>query len=133
MFPDLNASPPLFFVLALVLAFGLKHLLADYFFQTSWMVHGKSKAAGWTAPLAAHASIHSFGTFVIAMIVAPALWWLAIADLLIHATIDRLRAMPCVGGKLRPDQPAFWWMLGVDQEAHALTHLGFIAVLAATY
>lgn len=128
---DLNASPPLSFVLSLVLAFGLKHLLADYFLQTRWMVCGKGANSGWAAPLVAHAAVHAAGTLVITMIAAPALWWLAIVDWLIHGTIDRVRAMPCVGGKLHPGQPAFWWALGVDQEAHALTHLAFIALIAA--
>ncbi len=127
-----NVSTPLFFVLALVLAFGLKHLLADYFLQTNWMARGKGRISGWQAPLAAHAGIHSIGTLVIAVVVAPALWWLALLDLVIHGAIDRVRALPCIGGKLRPDQTHFWWMLGIDQEAHALTHLLFIAVIAAS-
>lgn len=115
--------------IALYLAFRGKHLAADYFLQTQWMARGKSGDAHWMTPLFAHASVHGLGTTLIALVFAPSLWWLGPIDVILHASIDRIKALPCLGGRWQPSQPAFWWCHGVDQEAHNLTHLAFIAVI----
>jgi hypothetical protein len=128
----LGTAQPVGAVLLLVLLFGLKHLLADFILQTPWMVRGKGAAAGWMAPLLAHAGVHGALTTAIALVVVPGWWWLGLVDLLVHATLDRLKAAPRCGGRWCADQRAFWWAFGIDQEAHALTHLAFVAVLASS-
>ncbi len=118
--------------ISIYLAFRLKHLIADYFLQSSWMARGKAEASNWLAPLVSHAGIHGAGTAAIAMVFAPALWWLGLVDVMVHASIDRMKSIPACGGRWQPSQPAFWWCHGVDQEAHNLTHLIFIlAMLSA--
>jgi hypothetical protein len=131
MIEALTTPRPLGAVLLLVLAFGFKQLIADYFLQTNWMARGKAAAVGWLAPLFAHAGVHASLTTLICLTVVPGLAWLGLVDFAIHATIDRIKAIPAVGGRWRCDQQQFWWVFGIDQEAHALTHLGFVAVLAA--
>jgi hypothetical protein len=113
------------------LLFGVKQLLADFVLQTGWMACGKGRAEGWVAPLLVHSGIHGVGTTLVALIAAPSLWWLGLADFVIHAIIDRTKAAWCQG-RFRTDQPGFWWAFGVDQEAHALTHLVLAVIMALT-
>ena len=108
---------------AVYLAFMLKHWLGDYALQNGWMVAGK----GRLAPLMAHAGIHAGGTLIIALLAAPALWWLALIDLLLHAMIDRTKHLLSRG--LLPSMPAYWRAFGADQALHQLTHLGFVLAI----
>ena len=94
----------------------------------------KLRATNWVLPLAAHAAVHATATFLIAI------WFslhlaiiLAIADFILHFTIDRLKASPNYGGRFKPDQPYFWWALGADQMAHHFTHYAFIFILLGAY
>jgi len=54
---------------------------------------------------------------------------IAIADFVLHFIVDRLKASPDLGGRWKPDQPYFWWALGLDQMAHHLINYAFIAIL----
>ena len=125
-------------IFMLLVLFQLKHFLADYPLQTTYML-GKMQATGWIRPLATHAAVHACITAIIvlwyfillgqpmlALIFAPLL---AIADFIIHFIVDRLKASPSLGGRFNPTQPYFWWALGADQMAHHLTHYAFIAII----
>lgn len=109
----------------LLLAYQAKHYLADYPFQTPYML-GKFKGGReWIVPLAAHASVHAAFTLGIGFAATgsyalPA--WLALLDFCVHFTVDRLKASPRLGGRWKPIQREFWWALGADQMAHHLTH-----------
>ncbi len=110
--------------------FILKHCVADFWFQTSWMAAGKERPTNWLAPLSAHCAIHAVLTGAIAMVVAPRLWWLAIADFFIHAAIDRCKGLIGRRFALTPFTDARWWRLfGLDQALHELTHLVYVLVL----
>ena len=120
-----------FFLLLIV--FQLKHFICDYPLQGTYML-GKLRATNWALPLAAHAAVHATATSLIAI------WFslhlaiiLAIADFILHFTIDRLKASPNYGGRFKPDQPYFWWALGADQMAHHFTHYAFIFILLGAY
>lgn len=107
----------------LLVAFQIKHVLADYFFQTEWMVFGKCRIKGWVKPLFAHAAVHATLTLIIALIFAPTLWWLASLDIIVHFIIDRVKANPKLGGRFKMEEGSkFWWAFGVDQMLHHLTH-----------
>ena len=117
----------------LLIVFQLKHFICDYPLQGTYML-GKLRATNWALPLAAHAAVHATATFLIAI------WFslhlaiiLAIADFILHFTIDRLKASPNIGGRFKPDQPYFWWALGADQMAHHFTHYSFIFILLGAY
>ena len=117
----------------LLIVFQLKHFICDYPLQGTYML-GKLRATDWALPLAAHAAVHATATFLIAI------WFslhlaiiLAIADFILHFTIDRLKASPNIGGRFKPDQPYFWWALGADQMAHHFTHYSFIFILLGAY
>ena len=120
---DLSTLIPVF------LAFSVKHVLADYVLQFSWMARGKAQAAGWLKPLLAHAAIHAALTLAIALVFAPSLWWLGPLDLAIHAAIDRTKARLTCGWT--PGEQRFWTAFGLDQMAHELTHLAYVVAIAA--
>ncbi len=113
-------------VLAVYLLFRLKHFMADFLLQTSWMVHGKERREGWAPALFAHAGVHAIGTTAIAATFAPSMMFLGAIDLFLHAGIDRTKAF-C--RRLTPCQPAFWWVHGIDQEAHHLTHFAYVLAI----
>jgi len=112
-------------------AFLIKHFLADFLLQTDWMAVGKDRPKGWLLPLAAHAGVHGAMTAALFLIVAPPLAWLGLADMLIHGVIDRLKSISTRRSALTPRQTAFWWLFGLDQSLHHLTHIGLAIVLAA--
>lgn len=118
-------------VLGLALFF-LKQWVADFLLQTAWMAKGKEGAVGWSLPLAIHVTIHGLATLLITLAIAPGLAWLALIDVVIHGVIDRSKARIQLRMTMTPDRSCFWWLLGIDQTLHHLTHLGFVIVIAAT-
>ena len=120
----------LFEIFTLLVLFQLKHFICDYPLQTQYML-GKMQATGWIQPLAAHAAVHSLATYIITMyFVGPFTAILfALADFIVHFTVDRIKASPKLGGRWNPTQPYFWWALGADQMAHHLTHYLFIYLI----
>ena len=118
---------PMTRVFALMIVFQLKHFLADYVFQTTWML-GKGKDEwGFMAPLAAHCGVHALGTLIIALTVDWRLAWLAIFDFVVHFIMDRAKAGPRYLGRYKDaSKHAFWNALGFDQMVHHLTHIAIV-------
>ena len=114
---------------ALMIAFTAKHVLADFVLQSNWMARGKEAQTEWSAPLLAHVSCHAGFTLLIVLAVEPCLWWLAIVDLVVHAALDRCKALVALRVGWRMNQPQFWWLLGIDQGLHQLTSIGIAATL----
>jgi hypothetical protein len=123
-------------ILILLVAFQLKHFLADYPLQTPYML-GKFKGGKeWILPLSAHSCIHAVFTLLICVgytvyrgEASKLVWMLPIADYVVHFIVDRVKASPNLLGRFKPHQPYFWWALGADQAAHHLTHYVIIAIL----
>ncbi len=126
-----NLQVPLGAVVLAFLLFELKQLLADFVLQTGWMAHGKQRARNWLAPLAVHCLIHATGTLAIALALNPQLWWLAILDFGLHGAIDYGKARIGLAAGLSPEVASYWWLFGVDQQMHALTHMGLAIALIA--
>lgn len=137
-------------IFLLLLAFQLKHFLADYPLQTEYMLGKFKPGKGYVLPLFLHASVHAAFTFLICWGiqfpgVGPKLaLGLALLDGGIHFAMDRIKASPRLLGRHKPltakDYPTateeqkrgnkyFWWSLGVDQGVHHLTHYIIIAIL----
>ncbi len=123
---------PLGPVVALMVAMALKHFCADFLFQTSAIARGKAAADHWILPLAIHAFGHAIITFAIAMAFYPAAWWVAVAEFVIHAVIDRGKAL--IGTSLRLDstKTSYWWLFGFDQLLHQLTNVAIMGVFLFT-
>lgn len=120
-------------LLLLYLAFRTKQFLCDFPLQTQWMAIAKGKD-GWNGykPLLVHASIHGIGTTVIVLLFCPALFWLGAVDIIVHGCIDRLKALITKHYMWTANHTKFWWALGLDQEAHNLTHLVYICLIVLT-
>lgn len=90
------------FIFTLLIIYQLKHLLADFPLQGTFML-GKFKP-GWDflLPLLAHVGVHGGMTLAICLYFAPHLWWLALVDAGIHFTMDRLKAGPKYLGRFKP-------------------------------
>lgn len=128
---DIPDQIPTTWIAAASAAFLAKHFLADFLFQTDWMAAGKDRPDGWLLPLAAHAGVHGTMTAALFLAVAPAFVWLGLADALVHGMIDRTKSLATRRAAVTPRQTAFWWLFGVDQTLHHLTHLGLAILLAA--
>lgn len=129
--PSFDTPVPVGAFALLVLAFAIKQLGADFLLQTTWMAQGKERPSAWLAPLCAHAGVHGLGTLLIALMVKPTLWWLALADFAIHTAIDRGKALICLRTRYQATDAGFWWLIGVDQFLHQVTHIGLALVLMA--
>ncbi|MBB4197874.1 hypothetical protein GGD83_001666 [Rhodoblastus sphagnicola] len=113
--------------------FIVKHLVADFYLQSSWMALGKERVEGWRAPLAAHAAIHALGTLLLCVALAPALFWLAALDFVVHAAVDRGKGVLARRASATPSTAVYWRLLGLDQSLHALTHFVFALALTAAH
>jgi hypothetical protein len=120
---------PVTWICLLYIAFVIKHFLADFLFQTGWMALGKGTQHGWLKPLAVHAGIHAAMTLLLALFFLPALWWLCLVDFVVHGFIDRCKALATRRLGLTEKDSATWWLLGLDQALHQLTHFGFIVAM----
>lgn len=118
-------------IFALLAIYQLKHFLADYVFQTEYMLNKGKRGWAWVAPLFCHVSVHALFTSVIVSFVNPSLWWLAWVDFAVHFTMDRIKASPNFMGRWQPSNKLFWWALGFDQMIHHLTHYFIIWMLVS--
>ena len=119
------------FLVWAVALFIIKHLVADFLFQTGWMARGKEQPKNWGAPLLAHVSVHAGGTLLISLLLAPQLAWLAMVDFVAHGLIDKSKAFAQQRYRLRVEQAAYWWLLGIDQTLHHRTHVVFAVWIAS--
>jgi hypothetical protein len=91
-------------VFVLLVLFQLKHWLADYPLQRPWML-GKFKDKGWVLPLAAHAAVHGFFTWLIVCWFTTHAWLVALVvglDVVLHFTMDRFKAGSKWMGRWKP-------------------------------
>lgn len=86
----------------LLVLYQIKHFVCDYPLQGKYML-GKFKSGwDWVLPLAAHAGVHGGATFLIALCVKPkSAFWIALFDMAIHFTMDRIKASPNLLGRFK--------------------------------
>lgn len=118
------------YIFVLLVLFQLKHFVCDYPLQNQYML-GKFKDSGWAMPLSAHAGTHALFTFGISIAVVSfhMAFLLMAIDLVIHFTMDRIKASKNMLGRFKQDNPKFWWSLGFDQMIHHLTHYGIVLLI----
>jgi hypothetical protein len=127
----LGHTVPLGSFCALLLVLALKHFVADFLFQTHWIALGKEGRRNWLTPLAIHVLGHTILTLLIALVIAPRLWWLALVDLVVHATIDRGKGFVGCRMGLDVSKYQYWWLLGFDQFLHQVTNIALAAALVS--
>ena len=116
-------------ILILLLAFQVKHLIADYYLQFPYMYENKGKAVGWFMPLFTHSGFHGIGTLLIVGVhgsfmnpdatsyhISLVLLGAMVFDFITHFITDRWKATRKGG----PDTTSFWQYLGIDQMVHHL-------------
>lgn len=113
------------------IVFRLKQFVCDFLLQTDWMALNKGKpgAEGYKA-LFSHTAIHATATLLIMLVFMPALWWLGLVDFVVHSAIDRWKGLLTYKNKWSYTDRWFWWSFGLDQEAHNLTHMAYVALMA---
>src|SRR3954454_8595186 len=110
----------------------LKHVVADFVLQTSWMAIGKDQKTGWALPLLAHCLVHLGVALALILVIAPRFWFVAFIDFAIHITVDRAKGLCAsrLGVTLEQEHPWFWTLIGVDQALHHLTGVGLSIYMA---
>src|SRR6202012_377468 len=129
----MSASVPLGALIGWMVLLTVKHVIADFVLQTSWMAIGKDQRTGWFFPLLAHWGVHFAVAMTFILIVGPRFWFVAVIDFAIHITIDRCKgiiASRC-GVTQETQPPWFWTLIGVDQALHHLTDFGLSIFMAA--
>ena len=113
----------IFILLAL---FGIKHFVADFLMQFSYMIREKG-IYGATGGVH-HALVHASFTFLILVFFcssADEIIALSFADFVLHYHIDYFKQHLNKG--LTPADRKFWIWLGLDQALHYLTYVGIIS------
>jgi len=129
LLPSLASSVPVAWMLLLT----VKHVIADFVLQNSWMALGKDQKTGWALPLLAHGLVHLVVATTLILMIAPRFWFIALVDFAIHITVDRAKGI-CAsrfGVTLKNQHPWFWTVIGIDQALHHLTGFGLSIFMAA--
>ena len=109
----------------------VKHVIADFVLQNSWMAIGKDQKTGWFLPLLAHCLVHLAVAMALILVVAPRFWFVALIDFAIHITIDRIKGIFASSFGVQQEHPWFWTLIGVDQALHHLTGFGLSIFMAS--
>lgn len=116
-------------VLMVIFLLFTKHFIVDFPLQTKFQ--WSNKGTYWHPGGLLHAALHGVGTFMCLVFVSPATAaLLALFDFVIHYHIDfvKINLNKHYGwGPTTHEQ--FWWLLGFDQYLHALTYIGFAAII----
>ncbi len=113
-----------------MLLLSVKHVVADFFLQNSWIAHGKDGKTNWLLPLSVHCLIHGVLATALFVALAPRLWFLGLLDLAVHFVIDRAKGICVSSFAIGPDHRWFWWLIGIDQALHHLTNFSWALLVA---
>ncbi|RYH11580.1 DUF3307 domain-containing protein [Tropicimonas sp. IMCC6043] len=118
-------------VLLLVLALQVKHLVADFYLQTAYML---SRRGRYLHPgRALHCLVHILGTTLVLFVFGTPPGPLAailLAEFVIHFHIDWGKAQIVARRSLTPEDAAYWHATGVDQALHHATYIGIAGIWA---
>ena len=117
-------------MLGLLTGFTLKHLIADYYLQYSWMIKDKGtyNAIGGIA----HSGLHAIFTFTLLYLFGFGYFWsfpMAVLDYLLHYHIDYTKSNIWKRNKYGPNDQMYWVIHGTDQFLHMMTYILIIWIL----
>ena len=115
--------------LALITLLLIKHIIADYFMQYSWMIKDKGKYGAWGG--IAHSGWHGILTAVVLSIFNIPLLLiiiLPIFDGVIHYHVDYVKSNIWKTKGYTPENQMYWITHGVDQLLHLLTYVAIVAL-----
>jgi hypothetical protein len=120
-------------VVMLMLAFQVKHLLADFVLQTGAMVQRKGVYGDPVG--AAHSLVHAVLTLAVLLAVGPlgalAALGLALAEFVVHYHTDWAKDHLQKRAGYTAQQKGYWVLLGLDQFFHQITYVIILGVLVA--
>lgn len=87
----------------LLVTYQLKHFLADYPLQGSYMLGKFKPYPGFILPLLSHGLVHGIFTFLIALTLKSWEFSLALGllDMAAHSVVDWIKANPSIGGRFK--------------------------------
>jgi uncharacterized protein DUF3307 len=130
VFPSLSSSVAVGALVGWMLVLTVKHVVADFFLQNSWVRLGSDQKTGWTPSLLVHCAVHGGLTMALALIIAPRFWFVGLVDFAIHVCVDRARGLCVSTFDIKPGHQWFWWLIGIDQALHHLTGF-FLSIFMA--
>ena len=115
--------------LLLLVLLQVKHLLADFFFQTQKMLAGRDEYmhVGRMQHAGLHATFSVFCLFVVGAPVGFILILCAVEGVL-HYHIDWAKGLHSAKTKYTPTDAGYWRAFGTDQLLHQLTYVVMIWV-----
>jgi uncharacterized protein DUF3307 len=129
--PQWSASIAIAPLVLWMLLLTVKHVVADFFLQNTWIAHGKDSKTGWLLPLTVHCLIHGVLATLVIVPFAPKFWFLGVADFVVHFIIDRAKGLCVSRFEIGLDHQWFWWLIGIDQALHHLTDFAWAILLAS--
>lgn len=114
-------------VLGCLLALQIKHLVADYLFQTSHMFLNKGRYGHPGGIL--HAGLHvGLTTVVLALfgVTFASILGIAVVEFIVHYHIDWTKEQLSKRADLTPEKVNFWRLHGLDQALHQATYVAMI-------
>jgi hypothetical protein len=116
--------------IAALAVFQLKHVICDYFLQTTNQILNKG-LYGHPAGLI-HAGIHAVGSVPV-FLIYPTKWPIALLilafEFIAHYHIDWLKNDISARYGWEPKDKQYWWAMGLDQLAHQATYLAMTLAL----
>ena len=110
----------------------IKHVIADYFMQYSWMIRDKGNYGAWGG--LAHSGYHGILTaLVFALFLEQAILFsilLGLLDSVIHYHVDYVKSNFWKSKKLGPSDQMYWVAHGVDQFLHFMTYVLLVILYA---
>src|SRR5437868_8945075 len=91
----MSSSVPVGLLIGWMLFLTVKHVIADFLLQNSWMALGKDQRTGWAWPLLAHCLVHLAVALALILVFAPRFWFIALIDFAVHLKVDRAKGI-CV-------------------------------------
>ena len=121
-----------YFTIGLFALFTLKHIVADYFLQFSWMIRDKGFYGEWGG--IAHSGMHAFFTLFVLLLANTGLHiilltLLSILDGVIHYHIDWVKSNVWREKRYTSQDQMYWVTHGVDQGMHFMTYILIILFL----
>ncbi|MGY6697367.1 MAG: DUF3307 domain-containing protein [Roseinatronobacter sp.] len=120
-------------ILLAMALFQLKHYLADFHWQSPWMLANKG-SYGHPGGMA-HAGMHGALSLPVLVFAAPGLPALIVilmlAEIVAHYHIDWIKARSVDAQGLGATDQRFWRFVGLDQAAHQVTYLAILASIVA--
>src|SRR3977135_1638653 len=129
--PPMSSSVPVGALIGWMLLLTVKHIIADFVLQNSWMAIGKDQKKGWALPLLAHCLVHLAVAMALILIIAPRFWFVGPIDFASHIVVDRAKGFCASTLDVTMEHPWFWTLIGVDQALHHLTGFGLSIFMAA--